>query len=425
MPHLRSTNLICHLTSAIVALLASVQQAVGQPEVAKAVVGAAASHKSIENLRRAKFPFVGSLLDSREFHTPLTREDASRALEILWGHLRKQRELERRKEFDDKQLSFGELNMRFEYQVFGEAPPGGRSLFISMHGGGEMEAEVNDKQWRNQIRLYQPTEGVYVAPRAPTNSWNLWHQGHIDDFFSTLIEDFVLFENVNPNRVYLMGYSAGGDGVYQVAPRMADRLAAAAMMAGHPNEAEPLGLRNIGFAIHVGELDTAFNRNEVAKQWNERLDQMREKDPDGYVHTLKLHKGKGHWMDREDAEAVAWLASFQRNPLPRRIVWKQDDVTHERFYWLAVPTGAAKAGALVTGSIRGQQINIESPDVTELIVRLRDDLVDMDQDITIRFNRKVVFRGQVYRTIAMILGSLEEVADPTCAFAAEVHIKSE
>ena len=45
-----------------------------------------------------------------------------------------------------------------------------------------------------------------------------------------LIENLVALQEVNPNRVYLMGYSAGGDGVYQVAPRMADTLAAAAMM---------------------------------------------------------------------------------------------------------------------------------------------------------------------------------------------------
>ena len=64
--------------------------------------------------------------------------------------------------------------------------------------------------------------------------------------------------DVDPNRVYIMGYSAGGDGVYQLAPRMADRWAAAAMMAGHPNDASPLGLRNItGFNHHTSTTKTA------------------------------------------------------------------------------------------------------------------------------------------------------------------------
>ena len=108
-----------------------------------------------------------------------------------------------------------------------------------MHGGGGAPARLNDSQWRNQINLYQPKEGVYLAPRAPTNTWNLWHQGHIDAFFQRIIENSIVFEGVDPNRVYIMGYSAGGDGVYQLAPRMSDRFAAASMMAGHPNETQP------------------------------------------------------------------------------------------------------------------------------------------------------------------------------------------
>jgi dienelactone hydrolase len=91
-----------------------------------------------------------------------------------------------------------------------------------MHGGGNAPSTVNDRQWKNQVGLYTLDEGVYLAPRAPTNTWNLWHESHIDTLFDQLIHAAVLFEGVNPNKVYIMGYSAGGDGVYQLAPRMAD-----------------------------------------------------------------------------------------------------------------------------------------------------------------------------------------------------------
>src|SRR5262249_58632623 len=89
--------------------------------------------------------------------------------------------------------------------------------------------------------LYKLSEGIYVAPRAPTNTWNLWHEGHIDRLFGRLIEDYIALGAIDPDRVYVMGYSAGGDGVYQIGPRLADRWAGAAMMAGHPN---PAALRN-------------------------------------------------------------------------------------------------------------------------------------------------------------------------------------
>ena len=41
---------------------------------------------------------------------------------------------------------------------------------------------------------------------------------------------------VNPNKVFMSGYSAGGDGTYHLGPMLADWWAGAAMMAGHPND---------------------------------------------------------------------------------------------------------------------------------------------------------------------------------------------
>ena len=48
--------------------------------------------------------------------------------------------------------------------------------------------------------------------------------------------------------------------MYHLAPRMADHLAGAAMMAGHPNGINFMNIRNIGFSIQVGEKDGAYNR---------------------------------------------------------------------------------------------------------------------------------------------------------------------
>jgi hypothetical protein len=39
------------------------------------------------------------------------------------------------------------------------------------------------------------------------------------------------------------------------------------MMAGHPNNANPLGLRNLPFMIFAGGKDAAYNRNKVAAEW--------------------------------------------------------------------------------------------------------------------------------------------------------------
>src|SRR5262249_22830525 len=198
----------------------------------------------------------------------------------------------------------------------------------------------NDAQWANQKKLYTLEEGIYLAPRAPTNTWNLWHEAHIDRLFGRLMEDLIVLEDVNPDRVYVLGYSAGGDGVYQLAPRMADGWAAAGMMAGHPNGVSPLSLRNVPFALQVGGNDSAYARNTVAKDYGGQLDKLHAADPEGYVHLVRIHEGKGHWMDGNDSAALPWMARWTRDPVPNRVVWKQTGTPHDRSYWLAVPSGA-------------------------------------------------------------------------------------
>ena len=347
----------------------------------------------------------------------------SKQAKVLLVNLHKKTIAETRlQEIKDRLITIGDKRMPFFMKVFGEKPEGGRSLYISMHGGGGAPKRVNDRQWENQKRLYTLEEGIYVAPRAPTDTWDLWHQSHIDSFFHRLIEDLVAIENVNPDRVYIMGYSAGGDGVFQLAPRMADYLAAAAMMAGHPNETSPLGFRNLPFILQMGGRDSAYNRNKVAAEWEAKLAALREKDPAGYTHQVKIYTEYGHWMNGEDAIAIPWMHKFNRKKYPGRIVWKQDDVTHARFYWLAQdPEGYVERSAVVV-SRKGQVIRIEKTDVPKLKIRLNDAMVDLDQPVSVYFQDKLLFEGKVDRSIRMQALSLIERADPSYVFSAEITV---
>jgi poly(3-hydroxybutyrate) depolymerase len=360
----------------------------------------------------------GPIAEQSFAEVPLSAEQAAAAGDRLWLDMVDFVRATRQAEHDARVITLGELRLRYDFTVFGEAPADGRSLYLSLHGGGNAEPSVNDSQWENQKQLYQPEEGIYLSPRAPTDTWNLWHEDHIDPMFERLITNLIVLEGVNPDRVYVMGYSAGGDGVYQLGPRMADHWAAAAAMAGHPNESRPLSLRNIGFTIHVGELDTAYDRNLVAQEWSDQLDALADADPGGYPHVVEVHAGKPHWMDLEDAVAVPWMAEFTRNPVPTQIVWYQDDSVHERFYWLAVDEPVRET--TVRATTNAQQIDINSDDVASVRVRLRDDLLDLDLPVTIRFNGGEVFGGIVPRTIGVLAATLEERGDPRMMFSGEV-----
>ncbi len=356
-------------------------------------------------------------------NTQLTKADAAVTRQLLWDHYVLRMKKDRAAEIETLTLQDGELKMPLFVKKFGEKPAGGHSLWISLHGGGGAPPQVNDGQWENQKRLYRLEEGIYVAPRAPTNTWNLWHEAHIDRLFDRLIADMIVLEQIDPDRVYVLGYSAGGDGVYQLAPRMADRWAAAAMMAGHPNDAQPLSLRNVPFALQVGALDRAFNRNEVVKQWGEKLDQLQKEDPQGYPHLVKIHAGKGHWMDGDDAAVLPWMAKQRRDTRPVVVVWKQGSVPHQRSYWLAVPPDQARGGTLVSAARDGQSITIrKSEGVDKLLIRLDDRMLDMDQPVRILREEQELVRGSVSRTIATQIATLLERGDPQLVFDGEMSV---
>lgn len=251
----------------------------------------------------------------------------------------------------------------------------------------------------------------------------MWHQAHIDSLFQRLIENYVICRGVNPDRVYLMGYSAGGDGVFQLAPRMADRWAAAAMMAGHPNETKPAGVRNIGFALFMGGDDAAYDRNEKAAQWETLLGELRDSDPLGYRHFVRIYPDTGHWMNRRDREALPWMSAFTRDPWPKRIEWLQDDVTHERFYWLELAEEHVEARQKISAWIVGQTIHVAAAEsLNALTLRLSDQLLNLDEPLVVRVNESVRFDGRVKRSVEEIRRSLEDRADPSAASTASVNL---
>lgn len=308
-------------------------------------------------------------------------------------------------EWDSHELTNGDFRMKFWDTIYGPkaVPEGGRSLYISLHGGGGAPPEVNDGQWNNQKRLYRPAEGLYFVPRSPTDSWNMWHQEYMDDFLRKTIAAAVLFEGVNPDKVYILGYSAGGDGLYQLAPRMADHWAAASMMAGHPGDARMESLRNLPFSIYMGGQDAAFDRNSLARQYSTILDRLAIAEGDGtYVHDTHIYEDCGHWMLRRDTIAIPWMAQFTRNTYPKRVVWVQDDVLRDNLYWVGVPEIHRRQGAKIVADINGQTVRIEESDSPVVLVGLNDAMLDLDKPVTVVFGDKTIATKRFRRSVGSL-----------------------
>ena len=173
----------------------------------------------------------------------------------------------------------------------------------------------------------------------------------------------------------------------------------------------------------MGAEDAAYNRNKVAKEWEEKLSKLQIEDPEGYAHEVMIHEGKGHWMDRQDTVAVPWMAKFTRNPIPKRVVWNKDHVSHTRFYWLGIPAKKSRSRHLVKASYSGQRIQIETHEgLDSLYIFLNDQMLDLDKKVVISKQDTVLFEGIVGRKLEHIEKSIRDRSDPGFIFPARIAV---
>lgn len=324
--------------------------------------------------------------------------------------------------YKNKVLVNDSLTMKLHWSVYGEKPADGYALYISLHGGGGAPAELNDQQWENQKRLYRPKNAIYLSPRAITDSWDLHFRPEDDTFYRQIIMMMQAYYDVNPNKVYIMGYSAGGDGVWRLGPRMADYWAAASMMAGHPGDVSLVNLRNTPFMIWCGELDGAYDRNKRCQERIEEMDSLHAADPEGYIHEGHIVKGKAHWMDRVDTVAVDWMAKYQRNPYPKRIVWRQAEVTTPHFYWITAPAKELARDKEVRANINGNTITLTRCDYTQLTFSLNNQMVNLNKPVTVIYQGKTLFKGKVKSQQATLRRTLYQRNDPAYMFPAQITV---
>ena len=362
-------------------------------------------------------------------------------------------------------IRLGDAVMRFEHAVIGERPGPGYPLYIALHGGGGAPTELNDAQWEHMKVYYRDSVdvGVYAAVRGISDTWDLHFREASYPLYDRLIEDMIAYADVDPNRVYLLGFSAGGDGVYQITPRMADRWAAANMSAGHPNGVSLDNVVRVPFLIQVGELDAAYDRNRVAAAYCGTLRALRQAHPDGYVHDCFIHLGRPHnfrdndasrapqavladpvaWRERGDrtsvrvdTNAVAWLRRFVRDPWPARLVWDvetarprldaaagPDAAPRARlFYWLArgEEPGAGPERVVARLDRASNTVHVEQAGAS-LRIRLRGEMLDLDREV------RIVLPGGELRThvrpdLATMARTLLERGDPHHMFAVEIAV---
>jgi pimeloyl-ACP methyl ester carboxylesterase len=229
--------------------------------------------------------------------------------------------------------------LRYYDKVYGNAGPSGFCLFICLHGGGQGAAQMNDDQWRNIIPFENgafKSGTIAVAPRGITNTWNLHFVQEAYPAITRLVENYIIFNNVDPNKVYLMGFSAGGDGTYALSERIPYLFAACSPQAGHPNGISTINLCNLPTYLAAGEKDTAFKRNQICVEYYRKIVEQNGKYCGNYIAKVEVVAGSGHsfqcWKlprnsffngankaSQSKDTAFTFMYSHTRNPNPKGI----------------------------------------------------------------------------------------------------------
>ena len=345
-------------------------------------------------------------------------------------------------------LQVGTFTMPYVLRSKGDKPANGWALFLCLHGGGgngdakgPHAWDVNTREWQAQQTLQQriyPSPGLYFIPRMADDRQGRWWFDHNQAAFDDVIRQCLLFRDVDPDRVYLLGISEGGYGAIRFAANRPDRFAACnGMAAAEPlDTSPPANMRNVALRIDIGERDTMFDRIGLAQRMGEELGTLRAADPDGYDFVVDVQKGRGHGIDYRPGPQ--WLTTKVRQPWPQRLVWSVrafHTTVAQQHHWLALDAVPATLPLHLTATLRDNQLVVTAEHdgldgkgrvpATDgvLRVRLNDTLVDLARDVSITVNGVARPAVRAQRSLAVLATTLAERDDPRFAFPAEITIE--
>ena len=205
---------------------------------------------------------------------------------------------------------------------------------VGLHGGGEGAGHAGEAagNWPVPRHLCNYPQGV----RLVSDTWNTVHG---ERFVLTLIDLAKARDQVDPDRVYVMGFSMGGTGSFHWGGRWPDLLAGAipghgVMMAEHVKQFRPEdvgvvqyglvpNLRNLDMYLFTGEKDDHCEPGTFHRAW-QMIQALREEDPTGYGGvTFTIYPGLGHaFGPGEPAKALEAILPKRRNAFPDTITWE-------------------------------------------------------------------------------------------------------
>lgn len=302
-------------------------------------------------------------------------------------------------------------------------------VLVGLNGlsqGWETAASV-----RGYITLYPWKIEAWQDPRTSDIVWEqLWEQSRR--------------VNIDFDRLYCTGVSAGGHATWIAGAMRSDAWAAMLPVSGSPgriliamSEVYLKNTHDLPFRCTVGadddEITAMAKRGQgVAKRFE-------------IPAQLDVLEKRGHESFDDLAEGLlAWSSELKRARYPAKLdYFGGADLGHSH-YWIEVLKDGIETKELkiesatkwvtrhipafpfhVQAEIKGQEISIHEKDVKQVRVGLADGMVDMDKEVLIKINGKQVWKGVPARSVKTLLESSERRTDRLRTFAWEKEFDCE
>jgi predicted esterase len=253
------------------------------------------------------------------------------------------------------QIHYNGHALMFTVDVLGKGvQPDNKScpMWICLHGGGTTQPDNNnDCNWseaRGQGGLFRTLAGRHAAAHGPIimvcprgvstterdgkaeafDDWNL----HFRDESYVLIEQMIIGllqpnaaidtpYSVDSNSVFLWGFSAGGDGAFNLGARLPDRFAGVVAAAGHPSGAPLINCANLEMLLQVGERDVVNANNVLIPRAKIYLQEVRAR----LLEFRRAHGGDRGGLYSFDCMVVQTDTAPPGNPYYYHNSWNEDD----------------------------------------------------------------------------------------------------
>jgi len=393
-----------------------------------------------------------ALLDEAAALGPLPEGSREPVLELLWKAVKKHGP--RSQTIDGKTA----IPTPYGPAWWIESGSGGRKagLVLGLHGGGEGAGSASEAagKWKLPKTMAMYPQGIRLIH-------DTWNSVHGERFLLTLIEIAKAQHEVDPDRVYAMGFSMGGVGSMFMSGRHPDLFAGAIPAHGVVSaqggtkivKEEDVGdmehgllpnLRNVAVYFYTGTLDKNCEPGTFCKAWT-LIQALRKGDPEGYADIrFQCHEGIAHsFPPGEPGKGFQFIEDKRRDAYPRKVVWEynndpwiypeaEDEGKATRrpkhwMYWLHCARPEDRM--LVTATRRDEEgvlaIDLQVGKVAfpdDFTIYLNEKMVTPSQDVVLRVNGKEVYRGRPQPDLVSILESFDAKLDRTLTFDRRIRV---